>query len=235
MLEWKAEQDLQDISKDVKRGLSDRVGTRGPGGKYLGLCPGKPPTGFKGEPYTLGVKRDGTPRTVQRRVPDPETWDRCHQAWEMRVNSASYREIHEKTSILGSIGSYATFFRNRIYTGTLVYSDEEHEDFVPRLIPDEWFQRAQSKRRKRFQHTPRHRSSDYLLSGLLHCSQRGQALGGDSIPARADAGDGYKRRRYRRYVCLRWKARRDCDCDMRDVNANALEGAVLDKLVEEVL
>jgi DNA invertase Pin-like site-specific DNA recombinase len=235
MLEWKAEQDLQDISKDVKRGLSDLVGTRGPDGKYLGLCPGKPPTGFKGDPYTLGVKRDGTPRIVQRWVPDPETWDLCRQAWELRVNGASYREIHERTGILGSIGSYATFFRNRIYTGTLVYSGEEYEDFVPRLIPDEWFERGQPKRRKRFQHTPRHHSSDYLLSGLLHCGHCGGAMGGDSIPARADAGDGYRRRRYRRYVCLRWKSRRDCDTDTHYVTADALEGAVLDKLVDEVL
>jgi len=60
-------------------------------------------------------------------------------------------------------------------------------------------------------------------------------MGGDSIPARADAGDGYQRRRYRRYVCLRWKSRRDCDGDLHYVTANALEAAVLDKLVEEVL
>jgi DNA invertase Pin-like site-specific DNA recombinase len=180
MLEWKAEQDLQDISKDVKRGLSDLVGTRGPDGKYLGLCPGKPPTGFKGEPYTLGIKRDGTPRIVQRWVPDPKTWDLCRQAWELRVSGASYREIHERTGILGSIGSYATFFRNRIYTGTRVYSGEEYEEFVPRLIPDEWFERGQPKRRQRFQHTLRHHSSDYLLSGLLHCGHCGGAMG--SIP-----------------------------------------------------
>jgi DNA invertase Pin-like site-specific DNA recombinase len=235
MLEWKAEQDLQDISKDVKRGLSDLVGTRGPDGRYLGLCPGKSPTGFKGEPYTLGVKRDGTPRIVQRWVPDPETWDLCRQAWELRVNGASYREIHERTGILGSIGSYATFFRNRFYTGTLVYSGEEYEDFVPRLIPDELFERGQPKRRRRFQHTPRHHASDYLLSGLLHCGHCGGAMGGDSIPARTDAGDGYKRRRYRRYVCLRWKSRRDCDSDLHYVTADALEGAVLDKVVDEVL
>jgi len=153
----------------------------------------------------------------------------------MRVHGASYREIHEQTGIMGGISSYATFFRNRIYTGTLVYSGEEYEDFVPRLIPDEWFEKAQSKRRKRFQHTPRHHHSDYLLSGLLHCSHCGGAMGGDSIPARADAGDGYKRRRYQRYVCLRWKSRRDCVGDSHYVNAKALEGAVLDKLVEEVL
>jgi site-specific DNA recombinase len=235
MLEWKAEQDLQDISKDAKRGLSDLVSTRGADGKYLGLCPGKPPTGFKGEPYTLGVKRDGTSRIVQRWVPDPETWDRCRQAWELRVNGASYREVDEKTHILGSIGSYATFFRNRIYTGTLVYSGKEYEEFVPRLIPDEWFERVQALRRKRFQHTPRHHESDYLLSGLLHCGARGETMGGDSVPARADAGDGYKRRRYRRYVCLRWKSRRDCACEMHYVNAGAIEGAVVDKVVEDIL
>jgi len=172
---------------------------------------------------------------VQRWVPDPESWDLCHQAWELRFSGASYREVHERTHILGSIGSYATFFRNRIYTGTLVYSDEEYEDFVPRLVPDEWFERVQAMRRKRFQHTLRHRESDYLLSGLLHCGHCGGAMGGDSIPARADAGDGYKRRRYRRYVCLRWKSRRDCDCDMHYVNAQAIEGAVLDKVVEDIL
>lgn len=103
------------------------------------------------------------------------------------------------------------------------------------MIPDKWFERAKSKRRKRFRHTPRHRSSDYLLSGLLHCGRCGGAMGGDSIPPRADAGDGYKRRRYRRYVCLRWKSRRDCDCATHHVTANTLEGAVLDRLVEEVL
>ena len=52
-------------------------------------------------------------------MPDPETWDLCHQAWEMRINGASYREIHERTGILGSIGSYATFFCNRIRIDTL--------------------------------------------------------------------------------------------------------------------
>jgi len=153
----------------------------------------------------------------------------------MRVNGASYREIHNRTHILGSIGSYATFFRNRIYTGTLLYSDREYKEFVPRLIPDEWFERAQTKRRKRFRHTPRHHSSDYLRSGWLYCGHCGGAMGGDSIPARTDAGDGYKRRRYRRYVCLRWKSRRGCEGDTHYVNANALEGAVLDKLAAEVL
>ncbi|MEJ2735741.1 MAG: recombinase family protein [Anaerolineae bacterium] len=90
MLERKAEQDLQDISKDVKRGLSDLVGTRGPDGKHLGLCPGKPTPAFKGEPYTLSVEGDGTSRIVQRWVPDPETWDLCRHA--MKADSIPARD-----------------------------------------------------------------------------------------------------------------------------------------------
>ncbi|MGC9334399.1 MAG: hypothetical protein ACP5JJ_09645 [Anaerolineae bacterium] len=39
-------------------------------GKYLGLCPGKPPTGFKDEPCTLGLKRDDMPCMGQRWVPN---------------------------------------------------------------------------------------------------------------------------------------------------------------------
>lgn len=54
-------------------------------------------------------------------------------------------------------------------------------------------------------------------------------MGGDSIPALADAGDGY-----RRYTCRRWKSRRDCDGDLHEVTANALVAAVLNKLVEKV-
>ena len=233
MLEWKAEQDLQDISKDVKRGLADLVGTRGPDGQYLGLCPGKPPTGFKGEPYTLGVKRDGTPRIVQRWVPDPDTWDLCRQAWEMRMNGASYREVHEATRLLGSLGSYATFFRNRIYTGTLLYGGQEYHDFVPALITEEAWEQVQAMRRPRYQHRPRLDSSDYALSGLLYCGLCGHAMKADSVPARADAGDGYKRRRYRRYTCTGWKQNRDCS--MHYIRAELVEQAVFDSLLEHIL
>jgi site-specific DNA recombinase len=179
MLEWKAEQDLQDISKDARRGLSDLVSTRGPDGKYLSLCPGRPPTGFKGGPHTLGVKRDGTPRIVQRWVPDPETWDLCGRAWEMRVNGASYREVHEATRLLGSIGSYATFFRNRIYTGTLDCGGQEYHDFVPALITEEAWYQVQTMRKPRYQHRPNLDSSDYALSGLPHCGLCGRAMKAD--------------------------------------------------------
>ncbi len=36
-------------------------------------------------------------------------------------------------------------------------------------------------------------------------------------------------------MCLRWKSRRDCDCDAHYVTARAVEQAVLDKVAEDIL
>jgi hypothetical protein len=55
----------------------------------------------------------------------------------------------------------------------------------------------------------------------------------DSVPARSDAGDGYKRRRYRRYTCTGWKQNRDCSMDF--LRAELVEQAVFDFLAEQVL
>jgi site-specific DNA recombinase len=233
MLEWKAQQDLDDISKDVKRGLSDLVSTRGPDGQYLGLCPGRPPTGFRGEPYTLGTKRDGRPRLVQRWVPDPETWGLARRAWEMRVQGSSYTEIHQATRLFQSIGCYATFFRNRIYTGTLLHGAHEYPGFVPAMVPEAWWEAVQLMRKPRYEHRPRLDSSDYALSGLLYCGLCGRAMKADSVPPRNDAGDGYRRRRYRRYTCTGWKQNRDCA--MHYLRADVVEEAVYRVLLEEVL
>jgi hypothetical protein len=52
-------------------------------------------------------------------MPDAKARYRCCQAWERGVSDASYQKIHERTGILGSIGSYATFFCNRIRIDTL--------------------------------------------------------------------------------------------------------------------
>lgn len=234
MLEWKGQQDLVEISKDVKRGLKDTVSMRGPDGRLLGLCPGRPPTGFKGEPYRLeSTRRDGKPHMVQRWVVDPDVWPRARRAWEMRLAGMSYTEIHAETRLFRTVNCYATFFRNRIYTGTLVYSGIEYEDFVPAMVTPEEFDAVQRMRKPKHQHRPRHDSSDYPLSGMIYCGLCGRPMKGDSVPARSDAGDGYARKRYRRYACTGWKYRRDCE--LHHLRAEMVESAVFDLLREQVL
>ncbi len=83
---------------------------RGSDGRYLGLCPGRPPTGFKGEDYHLDERRDGKPHIVQRWVPDPEVWPRAKKAWEMRAAGTSYETILAETRLFKTKGCFSTFF-----------------------------------------------------------------------------------------------------------------------------
>src|SRR5207247_2352569 len=110
MLQWKAQQDLKDISTDAKRGLLDLVTTKKPDGSYQGFAPGKPPRCYKGEHVQIGIKRNGQPRTVSRWIPDPKYWARGKIAWRMAAQDASYKDIHKKTRLFKGVGGYSTFF-----------------------------------------------------------------------------------------------------------------------------
>ncbi|MBK8027036.1 MAG: hypothetical protein IPK19_38025, partial [Chloroflexi bacterium] len=113
------------------------------------------PTGFKSERVQIGVyerkkgRQSGEPRIVQRIVPDPEAWERCRLAWEMRTQGSTIGEIHRTTRLFRTINSYDTFFANRIYTGDLVYGGKLYENFVPPLTPKAWYEDVQKQRAQR--------------------------------------------------------------------------------------
>ena len=113
-IDWMNARFLEDLSSDVKRGLRHLV-------EEYGAVPGTPPRGLKRQPITIGTHRDGKPHIVHKWIPDPEYWQRCRLAWEMRSAGATYKEIHQATRLYGSKNSYATFFRNRIYLGELIF------------------------------------------------------------------------------------------------------------------
>ena len=198
--QWQDEQLLDEISHNAKRGLAQLVGLRDtdpellqfnpdwkPTGAYLGLMPGGVPRGFKGERIQIGVykrkrgRSSGEPRVVQRLVPDPEMWERCQTAWEMRYSGASIGEIHRITHLFSNVNGYDTFFANRIYTGDLEYGGKVYEAFVPALVPKDWFEaeqrhRAERKRKLRGERMqpdfePNRVGNEYLLSGsgILRC------------------------------------------------------------------
>ncbi len=99
-------------------------------GNYLGILPGGVPTGFKAERIVVGTykrkngKRSGELREVQRILPDPELWDRCQLAWQMRRDGASIRDIMDATRLFKNVSSYDSFFKNLIYTGVLDYGGQ---------------------------------------------------------------------------------------------------------------
>lgn len=240
-LEWKAQKDREDISKDSKRGLAFIVGMKDAQGNYLGLFPGRPPTFFTTEKYDTGLKRnDGRQRIVQRLLPDPDTWDLGKRAWVMRADGASYRQIEDEINLCRGDtykSTYAAVFRNEIYTGRLRYGGRVYDDFVPALATPEQWAAVQALRKTQSvksgqqwpmgQH-PRQRGGSFLLTGLCHCSYCQARMNGETNK-HADRAQGW-----RYYVCTRRRQRGDCE-ESKQVSAETLERRVVDAVVGQVL
>jgi len=260
--EFQDEELLREISGNARRGLAQLVTLRDTDaefrahnpdwkvtGDYLGILPGGVPTGFKPERIVVGIykrkngKRSGELREVQRIVPDPKLWDRCYLAWQMRHDGASIRDIMEATRLFQNVSSYASFFKNLIYTGVLEYGGQRIENFVPALIPMEWWVEEQQKRSERGKKTrsetmdsnlePRRVGSRHLLSGLLFCAE----VDGEEHPMLADriAPKTGKHGRWDFYICSTKKNTRDRKCASKRVGARVLEQSVVDSLMNNIL
>ncbi len=260
--QWQDEQALDEISQNARRGLAQLVGTRDydpeflkynpewqSTGAYLGVMPGGVPTGFKGERIQVGVykrkkgRTAGEARIVQRIVPDPELWDRCHMAWEMRHAGASYGEIHAATRLFRNINGYDTFFSNPIYTGDLDYGGKRYEGFVAAMISREWFNAEQKRRAARGnkrsgkttdrQMEPRRIGSEHLLSGLVYCGH----MDGEEHPMNVEhiPGEKNKRGSYTFFICTTMKNSRGQACEAKRVSMKSLDQTVIENLLAHVL
>jgi DNA invertase Pin-like site-specific DNA recombinase len=242
---------LDEISRDAKRGLAELVSLRDTDmtfrihnpdwptrdGRYLGIMPGPPPTGFIGERVKIGVNRRGEMREVQRLVPDPAKWEAARMAWELRSAGAQLKTIHDTTRLFKTTNGYTTFFRNRIYTGDLDYGGKRYIDFVPALITREMFEAEQQRIRDRSaigetKHHPRRAASRHLLSGLVVCNHvqgASHPMNGDTISARGD------RPAWDFYMCSTRKNTRGAGCSLPRINARALNHTVVNFLMDNVL
>lgn len=227
-IDWKNEQFLEDLSRDVKRGLRDLV-------QQYGAVPGTPPRGFIRQPIQIGRRRDGRERIGHRWAPDPELIPRVQRAFELKAAGRSILEIHRETRLFGSLNSYHTLFKNRLFIGELVFGDLVIEDYCPPVIDRSTWDAVQAdlQRRASRKHLtginpghPRRSNSAYLLSGLAYCARCGAPLAGDSSRQRSG---GY----YYRYHCTRAKRRRDCDAGRLPLNV--LEPAVVESLSDYIL
>jgi len=262
--EWEDENFLEDLAENTSRGLYEIVTLRDTDpdfralnpdwptrdGRYLGILPGTPPKGFKGEPLKVGYKKrkhrqgEHELHVVQRLVPDHENnlWERCKLAWQMRFEGRSLGEIHKTLQLFKTIGSYTTFFKNKIYMGVLEYGNKTYENFVEPMIPREWWEAEQkniaerSERMKGFRAAPhlepRRVASRHLLSGLVFCGAiegEEHAMLADTIPANEH------RSQWDFYICSLMKNSRGERCKTKRISAEALNHAVIEKIMTDIL
>ena len=254
--QWKDEQDLEEISQNAKRGLAQLVGTRDNDpeilrynpdwectGGYLGIRPGGTPTGFKGERIQVGVYERKKGRKLQRLVPDPEMWERCYLAWQIRHEGASYSEIYKTRRLFKNANGYDTFFSNRIYTGDIIYGGKLYKEFVPAPISHEWFEAEQKRqaenakkhnsRQVDYNLEPRRIGSKYPLSGLAVCGH----VDGEEHPMNVESIPGKKGKRgsYTFFICSTMKNSRGQACEAKRVSTKALDQTVIENLLAHVL
>jgi len=223
------EEKRRQTSADAKRGLRELV-------QKYGCVPGSAPTGFKREQVFIGHRRDGSPHIAHKWIPDPELIPRIQRAFEMRSSGRTLGEIQKETHLFGSINSYATFWPNSIYIGTLHFGDLIIEHYCEPMISKETFDAVQERQKHftRWKSTkdsgsinhPRRVNSRFLLSGLARCARCDSPLYGHS----SKKPSGYH---LDSYFCTR--AYRKRDCVKTRIPSPFIENKIIEVLADKIL
>jgi len=228
-VDWKNEQYLTDMRREIKRGIHWVQGE--------GAFVGGTPTGFKRIKTSLGVKRNGKPRLVSKLEVDEALTPLIRQAFEMRAKGCTLMEIHEATGLFHCkqpAYNYSRMLRNPIYIGRF----GAIENYVTPIVSLEIWERAQEVSRqaceqKGVYHRRRSAGDLYCLSGLARCAYCGDGMYIHTVRGR---WRGVKKEReylYRYYDCCN-KRYGTCPDGLR-VYASRIERAVLAQVEEDCL
>jgi len=229
LYDWKHEQYLKDLSRNVKRTLHELAR----GGYSVG---GFPPRGYRVEKVQIGVKRNGEPRYASKWVPDPKWAPVVRKAFEMKADGATTQQILAETHIFRTNNSLTWFFSNRTYLGIRKCGEIEvpnaHEPLVDKDTWDRVEFNLNAKPRKGKQWLPglhpRQRVSSYLLSGLIRCAPCGSAMIGSYDRLKSGS-------RWRFYVCGKRKREGIKGCHTGKLKASLIEGAVMRQVMDRIL
>ncbi len=220
---WAAEEYRAELGRNVKRGLSSLVAD------FHAYPRPRIPPGLRKVPVQIGVRRDGSPHTINRLAPDPVTGPRVQLAFEMRAGGRTVNEIHVATHVNNNRQHYRYMFGNEIYRGVLTFGGQRIENFCEPLIDETTWERVQEINRLWQEREwskkvhPRRSVSSFLLSGLARCISCGTVLVGN-------VG-----RRSRSYACARQIYPPDGSvviCPGRYIPAAQLDRLVVSRLLE---
>lgn len=227
---------LIDISNEEKRrqtSIDSKDGIRSIVAQ--GAVPGVPPRGIKREPIITINPRTGQERKNHRWVPDPKFKARIYKAFTMRAREASLWEIQQATHLFTSINSYVTFWKHKIYMGTLEYGGMVFENYCEAIVPKEIWEKVQIVQAKFAQKAhvksgdtshPRRIASNFLLSGIARCARCGSPLYGHT--------SHQKQFTYQSYFCTLAYRKRG-ECVKSRIPRPAFEEAVINTLTEAIL
>ena len=220
VIDFSSEHYVATLRANVKRGQRGILA--------LGFIPGAlPPVGYLAVREQFGVRRSGEPRYGSRWVIDPAQVEAVRQAFTLRSQGVSLRQIMAATRLHRTRQGYNAMFHNPAYKGVYRYGEEEYAGVVPAIIEPALWEIVQ----RPLQLHPRTAAGDYLLSGLLRCSHCGAAMSGFASSRTFKNGRQW-RKRY--YICGERNATL-VGCRARLVPADDLEAAVLQIIFSDFL
>jgi len=187
---------------------------------------------YLGGPVPYGYKIED-----KKLVLDKDTAPVVKYAFEEYAKGKSQKEIIEylkKHALL--IGNSRTFtlhqlttmFNNIKYLGILSYNGQVIEDYCPRIITDELFNKVQEKLKENKHYSAKRKAYEqFLLTGHIFCGYCGSSVMGDS-------GTGRNGIRHSYYACKDKKHKRT-SCELKSKKKNILEEEVISLTIQHLM
>ncbi|MBX3117416.1 MAG: recombinase family protein [Fimbriimonadaceae bacterium] len=199
-----ANQQIIDLSKNVKRGLHEKA--------RRGWWPTKPKPGYRSVIQVIG----GRESCVQE--PDPDRFSILRRAWEMMLTGAhsvpqildaleswGYRSLSGKGRAgrpMSRSGLYR-LFSDPFYAGRFLYGDEWHEGAYEAMVTVDEFARVQRLLGRHSQIRPQ--KHEFAFTGLIRCGVCGCMITAERKVKRYPSTGGQ-----REYVYYHCTGRRGC-------------------------
>jgi DNA invertase Pin-like site-specific DNA recombinase len=202
-----------------------------------GYMTGTPARGYLALTEIIGKKRDNTPRTVSRWIPDPEVFDLVKLAWKMRAEGKSYNDIMRATEgkLYKSVTCLPTFFGNKSYLGIGKWGElevENHHEAAIDLATWETVQEIQKLDPRTGLRNPRRIAYPSLLSGLAYCSFCGAALVYHNTCYRRN----HNRTPWEYYFCGKRERSKGLKlCEAKRMSAKKINAIILDNVLNRIL
>ena len=124
----------------------------------------------------------------------------------------------------------AAVLHNRKYIGEYSYREIVTPGGIPAIVPQDLFDRVQTKTAKNKKAPARHKAEDdYLLTTKLFCGTCGAMMVGES------GTSSHQGRKYHYYRCVNTKKHKTCNAKHKSVKKVPLENAVINAVMSKVM
>ena len=216
LLEGMAEYYSANLAQNVLRGMHQKAEQ----GKYMG---GTVPLGYKIDADKNYVIDENSAFLVK------QIYDRYANGYTIKEIIKELNDAGHKSST-GKSFTYNSLHRllsNPKYIGRYEYLDTVLEDYIPRIIDDETYEKVQQRVKLNKRAPARAKANvDYYLTGKLFCGSCGSNMVGDSGTSSTGVTHYY-------YSCIEKKRRHGCK--KKSVKKDWIEKLITDVTINQVL